>query len=70
MPFASCPGFVSGLLIGFNGYMWSQAVIVEVYPLSVVSLMGVLLCLLRWVYAPYQHRYLYGAFFLLRHLRQ
>ena len=57
-------GFVSGLLIGFNGYMWSQAVIVEVYPLSVVSLMGVLLCLLRWVYAPYQHRYLYGAFFL------
>jgi tetratricopeptide (TPR) repeat protein len=57
-------GFVSGLLIGFNGYMWSQAVIVEVYPLSVVSLMGVLICLLRWVYAPYQHRYLYGAFFL------
>ena len=57
-------GFVSGLLIGFNGYMWSQAVIVEVYPLSVVSLMGVLLCLLRWVYAPFQYRYLYGAFFL------
>ena len=56
-------GFVSGLLIGFNGYMWSQAVIVEVYPLSVVSLMAVLLCLMRWVYAPFQHRYLYGAFF-------
>jgi hypothetical protein len=57
-------GFVAGILIGFNGYMWSQANIVEVYPLSVASLMGVLLCLLRWVYAPYQHRYLYGAFFL------
>src|SRR4051812_21631984 len=56
-------GFVSGILIGFNGYMWSQSVIVEVYPLSVVSLMAVLLCLLRWVYAPYQHRYLFGAFF-------
>jgi tetratricopeptide (TPR) repeat protein/uncharacterized membrane protein (UPF0136 family) len=56
-------GFVSGLLIGFNGYMWSQAVIVEVYPLSVVSLMAVLICLLRWVYAPFQHRYLYAAFF-------
>ena len=56
-------GFVSGILIGFNGYMWSQSVIVEVYPLSVVSLMGVLICLLRWVYAPYQHRYLYGAMF-------
>ena len=57
-------GFVSGLLIGFNGYMWSQSVIVEVYPLSVVSLIGVFLCLLRWVYAPYQYRYLYAAFFL------
>jgi tetratricopeptide (TPR) repeat protein len=56
-------GFVSGLLIGFNGYMWSQAVIVEVYPLSVVSLMAVLICLMRWVYAPFQHRYLYAAFF-------
>jgi tetratricopeptide (TPR) repeat protein len=56
-------GFVSGLLIGFNGYMWSQSVIVEVYPLSVVSLMAVLICLMRWVYAPFQHRYLYAAFF-------
>jgi tetratricopeptide (TPR) repeat protein len=56
-------GFVSGILIGFNGYMWSQSVIVEVYPLSVVSLMAVILCLMRWVYAPYQHRYLFAAFF-------
>src|ERR1051325_1575223 len=57
-------GFMSGCLIGFNGYMWSQSVIVEVYPLSVVSLLGVFVCLLRWVYAPFQHRYLYAAFFL------
>ena len=57
-------GFVAGTLIGFNGYMWSQSVIVEVYPLSVVSLMGVVLCLLRWIYAPHQHRYLFWAFFL------
>src|SRR5436190_12968164 len=56
-------GFVAGTLLGFNGYMWSQAVIVEVYPLSVVSLMGVVVCLLRWAYAPHQHRYLYWAFF-------
>src|SRR3569833_2728613 len=62
--FCLVSGFVSGLLIGFNGYMWSQAVIVEVYPLSVASLMAVLICLMRWVYAPYQHRYLYWAFFL------
>lgn len=56
-------GFVSGMLIGFNGFMWSQAVIVEVYTLSVLSLMVVLLCLLRWLYAPHQHRYLYLALF-------
>ncbi len=57
-------GFVAGMLLGFNGYMWSQAVIVEVYPFSVLSLMGVLLCLLRWIYAPHQRRYMYWALFL------
>lgn len=56
-------GFVAGLLIGFNGFMWSQAVIVEVYTLSVLSLAGVLACLMRWIYAPHQRRYLYMAFF-------
>ncbi|MCC6823429.1 MAG: DUF2723 domain-containing protein [Verrucomicrobia subdivision 3 bacterium] len=57
-------GFVSGLLLGFNGYMWSQSIIVEVYSFSVLSLMGVLLFLLRWVYAPHQNRYLILAFFM------
>lgn len=57
-------GFVAGLLLGFNGFMWSQAVIVEVYTLSVLNLVGVLCCLLRWIYAPEQRRYLYWAFFL------
>lgn len=57
-------GFVAGGLLGFNGYMWSQSVIVEVYSFSVLSLMGVLVCLLRWMYAPHQRRYLYWAFFL------
>ncbi|MBI3414504.1 MAG: DUF2723 domain-containing protein [Verrucomicrobia bacterium] len=54
-------GFVSGTLLAFNGRMWSQAVIVEVYPFSLLSFVGVLLCLLRWMYAPNQLRYLYGA---------
>lgn len=57
-------GFMAGMMMGFNGYYWSQAVIVEVYPFSVLSLMGVLACLLRWVYAPQQRRYLYWAAFL------
>ncbi len=56
-------GSVAALLIGFNGFMWSQAVIVEVYTLSVLSLAGVLVCLMRWIYAPHQMRYLYLAFF-------
>jgi tetratricopeptide (TPR) repeat protein len=56
-------GFVSGMLLGFNGFMWSQSVIVEVYAFSVASLMIVLLCLLRWIYAPHQRRYLYLALF-------
>ncbi len=57
-------GFVAGMLMGFNGYMWSQSIIVEVYTLSVLSLMGVLGCVLRWMYAPHQRRYLYVALFL------
>jgi len=56
-------GFVAGMLIGFNGFMWSQSVIVEVYAFSVASFMVVLLCILRWIYAPHQHRYLYWALF-------
>ena len=56
-------GFVAGMLYGFNGFMWSQSVIVEVYTLSVLSMCIVMACLMRWVYAPHQHRYLYAAFF-------
>src|SRR5262249_26308419 len=56
-------GFVSGMLIGFNGFMWSQSVIVEVDAFGVASLMVVLLCLLRWIYAPKQWRYLFFALF-------
>ncbi|PYI85739.1 MAG: hypothetical protein DME26_10310 [Verrucomicrobia bacterium] len=61
--FCIVSGFVAGMLMGFNGFMWSQAVIVEVYTLSVLSLTAVLCCLLRWLYAPFQRRYLYLAFF-------
>ena len=57
-------GFVAGMLLGFNGYMWSQSVIVEVYAFSVLSLMAVMLGLLRWTYSPQQFRYLYLAFFM------
>lgn len=57
-------GTVAGLLMGFNGFMWSQAVIVEVYPFSVLSFMGTLCFMLRWAYAPHQRKYLYWASFM------
>ncbi len=57
-------GCVGGLLLGFNGFMWSQAVIVEVYTLSVLSLMATLCFLFRWIHAPDQLRYLYWAWFM------
>ncbi|MBI4664636.1 MAG: DUF2723 domain-containing protein [Verrucomicrobia bacterium] len=56
-------GYIAGTLLGFNGFMWSQAVIVEVYTLSVLSFAAVLCPLLRWIYAPEQRRYLYWTFF-------
>ncbi len=61
--FCLVAGIVGGLLMGFNGFMWSQATIVEVYTLSVLSLSGVLICLMKWIYAPSRMRYLYLAFF-------
>src|SRR5439155_22247945 len=33
-------------------------------PFSLFSFVGVLCCLLRWIYAPHQRRYLYWALFL------
>ena len=56
-------GFVAGNLIGFNGFMWSQSVIVEVYPLSVASFMVTMVCLMRWIYSPHRYRFLYLAMF-------
>ncbi|MCU0787710.1 MAG: DUF2723 domain-containing protein [Verrucomicrobia bacterium] len=57
-------GFLASGVLAFSSYIWSQAVIVEVYAPSVLSLVGVLCCLFRWNYAPHQRRYLYLAFFI------
>ncbi|HUS34422.1 MAG TPA: DUF2723 domain-containing protein [Verrucomicrobiae bacterium] len=56
-------GLVAAMLLGFNGFMWSQAVIVEVYTFSVLSLMAVLVTLMRWIHAPHQRKYLYWMAF-------
>jgi tetratricopeptide (TPR) repeat protein len=58
-------GFVVGMLVGLDGFMWSEAdVINRISLFGVPWLLLVLLCLMRWFYAPHQRRYLYTAFFL------
>lgn len=56
--------WVGGSLLGFNGFIWSQGVIVEVYTLAVLTLMGLFCLLLKWMYTPDRLRYLYWVFFL------
>jgi hypothetical protein len=58
-------GFVAGLLLGLDGFMWRESVAVNRIAVSSVPwFILVLLCLLRWLYAPHQHRFLYWALFL------
>jgi tetratricopeptide (TPR) repeat protein len=57
-------GFVAGALMGFNGFMWSQAVIVEVYTLSVLSLTATMASLFRWMHRTDQRRWLYLTWLL------
>ena len=57
-------GFVVGMLVGLDGFMWSEAdVINRISLFGVPWLLLVLLCLMRWSYAPHQRRYLYLAAF-------
>lgn len=58
-------GVSAGLLMGFDGFMWRESVAVNRIAVSSVPwFMLVLLFLLRWVYAPGQHRFLYAALLL------
>ncbi len=58
-------GLVAGLLMGLDDFMWRESVAVNRIAVSSVPwFMLVLLCLLRWLYAPHQYRFLYWALFL------
>jgi tetratricopeptide (TPR) repeat protein len=58
-------GLVSGTLLGFDIYMWSESVVINrISVFGVPWLIAVMACLMRWVYAPQQRRYLYLAMFL------
>jgi thioredoxin-like negative regulator of GroEL len=58
-------GMVAGLMLGFDGFLWKESVVINrISPFDVPWLIIVALCLLRWIYAPHQRRYLYiGMFF-------
>ncbi len=58
-------GCVSGLLLGLDIFMWSESVVINRISLfGVPWLIAVLLCLMRWMYAPQQRRFLYLAMLL------
>ena len=57
-------GFVTGMLVGLDGYVWGEAVVINRISLFAVPwLILVMLLLMRWIYAPHQRRYLYLAMF-------
>jgi hypothetical protein len=57
-------GCVAGLVLAFSGAVWSKAVIVDVWALSLLMFTGVLWLLMRWVFRPEKARWLCAAFFL------
>jgi len=58
-------GLVAGTLLGFDIFMWSESVVINrISVFGVPWLIAVMLCLMRWIYAPQQRRYLYLAMFL------
>ena len=61
----SVSGLVAGMLLGLDIFMWSESVVINRISLfGVPWLIAVLACLMRWMYAPQQRRYLYLAMFL------
>ena len=55
-------GSVAGMMVGLDGFVWSESVAINRISLFAVPwLILVLLMLMRWMYAPHQKRYLYLA---------
>jgi tetratricopeptide (TPR) repeat protein len=58
-------GLVAGLLLGWDGFMWRESVAVNRIAVSSVPwFLVVLLCILRWLYAPHQTKFIYWALFV------
>jgi tetratricopeptide (TPR) repeat protein len=58
-------GCVAGLLMGLDGFMWKESVAVNRIAVSSVPyFLVVLLCIMRWLYAPHQYKFLYWGMFI------
>ncbi|PWU08607.1 MAG: hypothetical protein C5B50_29190 [Verrucomicrobia bacterium] len=58
-------GVVAGLLMGLDGFMWRESIVVNrIAVFSVPWMLLMMACLLRWIYAPHQMRYAYLAAFV------
>lgn len=63
-PICLVSGLTAGLMLALGSSMWKESVVINRISLfGVPWLIMVLLCLLRWNYAPHQRRYLYLAMF-------
>ena len=60
------PGQALGpaLLLGFSATLWAQSVIAEVYPLTLLTLVLLGLCLSRWRERPESGKWMHAAAFL------
>lgn len=57
-------GCVAGMTFGFDGAFWRKAVIVDVWPLSVLLFATTLCLLLRWAHEPERKSYFVAACFV------
>lgn len=62
VPPAHRPGPV--LLLAFSSTLWAQSVIAEVYPLTLLTLVALGLCLSRWQARPDSQKWMHAAAFL------
>ena len=59
-------GVTAGLLMALDNSMWKESVAINrISEFGVPWLIMVLLCMMRWIYAPHQRGYLYAAFYFL-----
>ena len=59
-------GVTAGLLMALDNSMWKESVAINrISEFGVPWLILVLLCMMRWIYAPHQRGYLYCAFYCL-----